>query len=689
MSMLQFKSPGIYTQEVPSGSRTVATASTSVTLFVGPTKTGIDNRAIRIRSLADYERLFGPCIQTSNLSYSIAHFFDNGGSEGLILRVPAKGAVQAKSQIQQDGNANVETFTVTALSSGAAGNDIFVEFDPFGINAKPFDNAADKTRFNISIFDRTTGTQERFGDVSTTSAAARCVLTVINDVDTGSGLVSVAVPQVGANKPGPQATGTIYNLGKKLAAGKVAADVTALLSVAIPGDDGKYPAAAAINQLAVTIFKKDEDEPTSAREFANRLASALNAAIRGDVNARAAMAGVAIEAAAFGEGIDNNANMPISFIRLRTAPPNGTKPPRRVHEATITLEDPQAGTKLLNAYTLAEKAKNPSRYALGLVYDKMQVLTAVAGADGDSSGQPDDNVFKNAISGLDVPDPFFDILCLPDIVRPKLDDPNAEFHSNVAEVYAEAARICENKFAFLLVDPSPYVTDANKAGDWKSTKFQFNSDHAAAYFPNIRVNDPLSPGMIRSHPPSGAIAGAIARTDARAGPWEAPAGTDAFLASVYGPSVKLSDADQGDLNVIGLNCIRQFPIYQTVIFGSRTVSGSDVQSSDYKYIPVRRTALLILKSLTESLRWAVHRGNGEQLWAELRIAVTAFMQGLFKQGAFKGATPKDAYFVTCDSSTTSPADIANGIVNIVIGYSPLKPSEFVVITLKQIIQPAA
>jgi uncharacterized protein len=225
------------------------------------------------------------------------------------------------------------------------------------------------------------------------------------------------------------------------------------------------------------------------------------------------------------------------------------------------------------------------------------------------------------------------------------------------------------------------------AESWKTVRFTFQSNHSAAYFPNIRVDDPLVPGALRAHPPSGAIAGVFARTDGQFGVWQAPAGTEASLSGVYGPSVVMSDDEQGILNPIGLDCIRQFPIYGTVVFGSRTVDGSNALASEWKYIPVRRTASYILRSLSEGLRWAVHKPNGEQLWSQLRMNVTAFMQGLFRQGAFKGVAARDAYFVLCDASTTSADDINQGIVNIVIGFAPLKPAEFVVINLRQIVQP--
>ncbi|WP_178392282.1 phage tail sheath C-terminal domain-containing protein [Burkholderia sp. SRS-W-2-2016] len=659
-------------------------ASTSIALFVGPTKTGIDGRPIRVRDIFEFQRAFGPLIPTSSLSYSVAHFFDNGGKEAFVKRVKVSNAGCAESTLKKDDGSNADSFTFTALSSGGSGNELFVEIDSFGIGAKPYDAAADQKRFNVTITDRTTGRVERFGDLSTDTSASRYLANVLDDIDTGSKLVGVSV--AGTDAAGPQASGTIYKIGKAFTPGKFAADVLVQLSVAMPKDDGSYDAKPVIDNLAVTVFEKDDVQPTSALEFANRLARALNSAIREDTNAAKAMQNVAIEIAPYTEPIDSaHSNV---YLRLRTSPPTATNLQRRVSEATVTLSDPSAGKKLLGTYSLAPQIVNPSRYRLGMPYKGSQVSAATPGADGDVSGQPADDEFKSAVTELDDGDPFFNILCLPDLVRSLASDPRALQHSNAMTVYAEAARVCENKLAFLLVDPFPDVQTAGEAEAWKSLKFTFQSNHAAAYFPKIRVDDPLLPGMIISHPPSGAIAGVFARTDAQTGPWQAPAGTEAVLTGVYGTSVPVSDADQGSLNPIGLNCIRQFPIYQTVSFGSRTIDGADAQGSEWKYIPVRRIALLILKSLSDSLRWAVHRPNGEQLWAELRMNVTAFMQMLFRQGAFKGTSARDAYFVRCDATTTTSEDINAGVVNIIVGFAPLRPAEFVVVSLQQMVQPA-
>lgn len=683
--MLELRYPGVYTREISSGVRTISGASTSIALFVGPTRAGIDRRPIRILNFGDFERSFGGLSQASNLSYSVLHFFANGGGEAFVIRVPAKNATAAQSAFKRDAAGNNEALSLTALSSGAAGNQLFVEFDPFGIGANPFSTAPahDKKRFNLTILDRLTGRVERFGNLSTSSTNARFASTVVNDVGTGSKLVKLDV--AGIDDEGPQATGTIYKVGTPPTpgSGTFTKDIKLRLSVAVLAADGSSDTAGSVSDLAVTVFSNGDDMPASLLELVTKLVAAINTAIRADQATADKMEGVAIEGSPFVEG-------GTPMIRLRTTSPGVGTPTKRLGDATVTITAPASGTSFLTTYGLPSSptSVNPSRYQLGAGYGTSQVMaTPIPGDDGDANGQPDSDAFKQAVMDLGGPDPFFNLLCLPDLVRPEADDPSALLHTNAMSVYAEAALVCKNKHAFLLVDPFPNVTTVGAAESWKSVGFTFQSSHAATYFPNIRVDDPLVPGAIRPHPPSGAIAGVFARTDGQVGVWQAPAGTESMLAGVYGPAMTMSDEEQGILNPLGLNCIRQFPIYGTVSFGSRTIDGSDALGSEWKYIPVRRTASYILRSLSESLRWAVHKPNGEALWSQLRMNVTAFMHGLFRQGAFKGVSAREAYFVLCDASTTTPDDMNQGVVNIVIGFAPLKPAEFVVISLRQIVQP--
>jgi phage tail sheath protein FI len=145
----------------------------------------------------------------------------------------------------------------------------------------------------------------------------------------------------------------------------------------------------------------------------------------------------------------------------------------------------------------------------------------------------------------------------------------------------------------------------------------------------------------------------------------------------------MTDAENGLLNPLGINCLRTFPVYGRVVWGSRTLRGADAAADEYKYIPVKRTALYIEESLYRGLKWVVFEPNDEPLWAQIRLNVGAFMNNLFRQGAFQGKTPREAYFVKCDKESTTQNDINLGIVNIVVGFAPLKPAEFVIIKLQQ------
>ena len=197
------------------------------------------------------------------------------------------------------------------------------------------------------------------------------------------------------------------------------------------------------------------------------------------------------------------------------------------------------------------------------------------------------------------------------------------------------------------------------------------------------IADPLNQQRLRPVSPSGTVAGLWARTDGARGVWKAPAGTAATLTGVQKLEYVLTDPENGVLNPLAINCLRNFPIYGPVCWGARTLNGSDQQADQWKYIPVRRLALYIEESLYRGTQWVVFEPNDTPLWAQIRLNVGAFMQTLFRQGAFQGSTPQQAYFVVCDATTNPQASINQGIVNIVVGFAPLLPAEFVIISIQQ------
>jgi phage tail sheath protein FI len=248
---------------------------------------------------------------------------------------------------------------------------------------------------------------------------------------------------------------------------------------------------------------------------------------------------------------------------------------------------------------------------------------------------------------------------------------------------SSAATYCEARRAMLLIDsPASWRTpDEAKAG--LALGVGTTSKNAALFFPRLRQPNPERNNQKEDFGPGGAVAGVFARTDTQGGVWKTPAGLEATLIGTLELAVLLTDAESGALNPLAVNCLRSFPVAGPVVWGSRTLASADQAGSEWKYIPVRRTALFIEESLYRGTKWVVFERNDEPLWAQIRLNIGAFLQSLFRKGAFQGTTPKGAYFVKCDRQTTTPHDIDIGVVNIIVGFAPHKPAEFVVIKMQQ------
>jgi uncharacterized protein len=303
--------------------------------------------------------------------------------------------------------------------------------------------------------------------------------------------------------------------------------------------------------------------------------------------------------------------------------------------------------------------------------------------EGDGSGAITDADIIASLPVLDHAD-LFNLLCIPPLKRHGGDVGKPAWDAAIA--YAKSRR------AFVIVDPAERWASADDVLNAAIglTSVVTPDDNAAIYFPRILVSDPLHDGQTDSFAPGSTIAGIFAATDLNRGVWTAPAGLEAAMQGVLGISLggsanpgKLSDADSGRLNLASINSLRNVPTSGTVLWGARTLKGTDAQASDWKYIPVRRLAYYIEESVVRGIKWAAFEPNGQALWAQIALSVSSFMQTLFRQGAFQGATPSEAYFVKCDNTTTTPADMERGIVNIVIGFAPMSPAEFVMLTVRQ------
>lgn len=266
---------------------------------------------------------------------------------------------------------------------------------------------------------------------------------------------------------------------------------------------------------------------------------------------------------------------------------------------------------------------------------------------------------------------LFNILCIP---------PYSQINDIEGSTYEAAMVYCKKRRAILLMDAPSSWTSAAEAET--GLELYDKSSFAAMYFPRLMKPNPLMDNEIQEFAPCGSVAGIIAKTDKERGVWKAPAGRDAGISGVSALSVALTNSENSRLNPKGLNCIRSFPVYGNVIWGSRTWEGADELASEWKYLPVRRTALYIEQSLYNGLKWVVFEPNDENLWSKIRLGINNFLNDLYRRGAFQGVKPTEAYFLKCDSETITQNDINQGIVNVLVGFAPLKPAEFVILKIQ-------
>lgn len=353
---------------------------------------------------------------------------------------------------------------------------------------------------------------------------------------------------------------------------------------------------------------------------------------------------------------------------------------------TISLAPTNATTnQLLNPLT---GARNGRQFTLGTLGGGPFSTAGTGGSDGGAPLIADylgDAVSQKGFHALDPVD-IFNLMVIPG----DADVSEADY----LNVIGPASNYCADRRAFLLVDapaswtaapslinpvPRPAIVQNTTRidSDVRSKVVKINS---AVFYPRLIFNDL---GLNKPIGPSGAIAGLMARIDSSRGVWKAPAGTEADLRNITGLEVNLTDLENGVLNKLGVNCERIFPT-GFVNWGARTLDGADDFGSEWKYIPIRRFALFLEESLFRGTKWIVFEPNDEPLWAKIRLNLNAFMMSLFRQGAFQGTTPDKAFFVKCDAETTTQNDRNLGIVNIEVGFAPLKPAEFVIIKIQQI-----
>jgi phage tail sheath protein FI len=286
------------------------------------------------------------------------------------------------------------------------------------------------------------------------------------------------------------------------------------------------------------------------------------------------------------------------------------------------------------------------------------------------SGQFEGDVAtRTGMGGLAAVDEITMVL-MPDIMN--LNGDGAQMRDLQGKMIAH----CENAGNRMTILDAPSDLLPQDVFDWRMNTAGYDSKMAALYYPWIEVMDPLTRKPI-TVPPSGHVAGVWCRVDASRGVHKAPA--NEVLLGVNGLAFQVTHAEQGALNQNGINCIRAFPGRGIRIWGARTLSSDP----EWRYINVRRLFNFVSESVMGGTQWSVFEPNDPRLWGQLRIAVSSFLNLVWRSGALFGATPAEAYFVKCDAETNPPEVVEAGQVICEVGIAPVKPAEFVIFRLSQ------
>lgn len=771
---VQVSYPGVYIQEISSGSRTITGVSTSVALFIGMAEQGPMDTPVRVLSVAEFYRNFGATNSLGELHDQVAQFFLNGGATAWVIRIAEGADASAVTLQNQDGT---EALTLTARSAGVLGDNIRAIVD--------YNTSAPEMTFNLTVqlwgVDNvgapTIVTSETFKDLSMDPNHGKYVVNVLAQ---NSALVTASDPAAVTAIDGYTLWGQMEaSTSNTILAAAIDATPNDLGRFQVSVDDGPYVTvslddesngaiASAINMAlasqgkTVAVASLDVDGGTSVYAYKIsvnggrriRFASVNGTDDLGEVMmmtaARGALEvdGYAIRRPApngyfsrlrfdsdgnfqgsYGaflradladldtddvEFDDNGSGTPVTFSPIWTALTGTVSQPGAATSSTLRAAQQNIDalvTALNNNGTISSRwsaARHGHRLVMtanvngdlgiaGLALLSTGTVTEFngnfsylsnvtrsrlgTGSTGYQEGAvPGDNgitpVIGNYTAAFEIAEREIDLFNI--LVLPRAD---GQGDAERLPFWGPASVFAKNRRAILIVDaPSAWTSRDVVSDEIANFRIGIATDHAVTYWPRVSVSAGLG---TKSIDPSGAMAGVMARTDAARGVWKAPAGLEATLLGVRGVEHPMSDGDNGVINPLAVNAIRAFP-NGIVSWGARTMVGFDNSGNDdYKYLPIRRLALYIEESLYRGLQWAVFEPNDEPLWRQLRQTAGSFMNNLFRLGAFAGAKSSDAYFVKVDRDTTTQNDINLGIVNVVVGFAPLKPAEFVVITLQQ------
>jgi phage tail sheath protein FI len=693
--------PGVYVVEVPSPARSIEGVSTSTAIFVGETERG-PLVATEITNRTDYTRLFGGYLRESIAGNSgvaanvysrvpvtdaVDGFFQNGGTTAYILRAfdgtASTIGASAKRSVLTTVSPSGPAITIASQYGGSAENGkVFVAFFPSS------DGVSNHFQLVVGLTPQGTNPAkiiERWDNLSAAPTDTKLPNYWVTFLRANSKYVkdvTVGVPTFPIALDGTSAKAS--DIATQIATAPASFFTTTQLSGGIDG-----PASRTIGTGSSTVAQVVANSPGL---WGNRVSAIFAASSDGDTSR--------FRIFVVYKSIDTQTTSLVETWDRLTATPGDEHYVVDVLNRSLYIRWAPGVTPIVPADSVLDLPKFvyplTSPAALSPATTDRAVVTlansggfwlcgggggnaAIDNPDIDQSRYPTILTALNNIKDAS-------LLLIP---RNFTDSANQNAFTNIGLDYVNNRPLLDLFFVGDMPPREDTAITSVAVQEILQTDLPtlHANDFGSVFWPWVTVADPIGVGInpTISVAPSGKVAGIFARTDSRRGVWKAPAGVEATVSGTTALDFDLLDVDQDNLNPRGVNALRNIPSAGPVVWGSRTL----VPTSQYRYISVRRTAIFLRRSIYNGIQFAVFEPNDEALWSTLRLTVGAFMSSLFRQGAFAGKTAKDAYFVKVDAETTTPADQAAGIVNVWVGFAPLRPAEFVVVQLSQITSQAA
>jgi phage tail sheath protein FI len=647
------KAPGVYIEEIAVPGP-IPGVGTNIAAFVGPAAQGPLFKPTFLTNIKQFWNLFGTYLEDPYrvfVTHAVKGFFDEGGTECWFVRVGT--GVAAWLDLLDQNTTPRKVLRVTALVEGVAGNGIKVQVDPSNpslgsgaaVRAKTAGNLTYKIANPRDIVSDTDADAALFipGDVVFLENGPKNERAVISSIakDTTAHTATFTMTAPPTND---------YTGGTMRIADILPGQTTVRVDKVAGFETGSY---VTIAQGAVK-----EDAVVRIVDTMNGFVT-VTKGLANTYTMKGADPAVTLVTQEFNLKITAPGKPDETFNNLAMDPRHSHYFANIVQSASVSIDYTDPPSTTLPAKNIPAKV-NPAVALASGVDENLNALTPVHYSGGIDSLQKIPNV---------------NLLSIPDSVGSKF---TAADTQSIETALVNHCQKMQDRFGIL--DPRPVAHPDNYFPDISQQRANLDSDngYAALYFPWVKIASPFDSSQILV-PPSGHIAGVYANNDNTRGVFKAPANEPITMA--LDVELPMADNDQGPLNDLGINVIRSFPNQGIRIWGARTITPPD--STQWRYINIRRLLIFIEKSIQEGTRFAVFEPNNPGLWGKLKRVVDDFLTSVWASGALEGTTPDKSFRVRIDADLNPQQTIAQGILTIEITIFPAPPAEYVVFQIIQ------